>query len=68
MKKMALAKPKRSRGSPLVWLLVPAAMLLFVGANAHLLYVAFTSQPECVSHLRAPDPSSGRFRAANSDC
>ncbi|TPJ54962.1 hypothetical protein FJ426_07250 [Mesorhizobium sp. B2-6-4] len=59
---------KRPRIPLLLWLLIPAAALLFCGANAHLIYVAFASQPECVSHLKAPDPSTGRFRAANSDC
>ncbi|TJW43855.1 MAG: hypothetical protein E5W83_16210 [Mesorhizobium sp.] len=59
---------KRPRVPPLVWLLIPAAALLFCGANAHLIYVAFASQPECVSHLKAPDPGTGRFRAASSDC
>ncbi|TIU33124.1 MAG: hypothetical protein E5W38_10390 [Mesorhizobium sp.] len=59
---------KRSRVSLLLWLLIPAAVLFFCGANAHLIYVAFSSQPECVSHLKAPDPGTGRFRAASSDC
>ena len=30
------------------------AVLLFVGANAHLVYVAVSSQPECVAHLKTP--------------
>ena len=51
-----------------IWLLIPAAVLLFAGANTHLVYVAFSSQPECVDHLKVPEPGSGRFRAANSDC
>ena len=59
---------KRSRIPLVIWLLIPAAVLLFAGANTHLLYVAFSSQPECVDHLKVPKPGSGRFRAANSDC
>ena len=44
-----------------------AGFLVMVGANAHLLYVAFQSQPECVSHSR--DVGSGHgFRAAKSAC
>ena len=52
----------------MIWLLIPAAVLLFAGANTHLIYLAFSSQPECVDHLKAPEPGSGRFRAANSNC
>jgi hypothetical protein len=51
-----------------IWWLIPLAVLLFVGANAHLLYVAFSSQPECVDHLRMPEQGTSRFRAAKSDC
>ncbi|MEO8421580.1 MAG: hypothetical protein ABI457_10330 [Hyphomicrobium sp.] len=51
-----------------LWLLIPLAVLLFAGANVHLIYVAFSSQPECVDHLKAPDPGTGRFRAAKTDC
>ena len=65
---MELSGRKRSRIPLAVWLLVPVAVLLFVGVNAHLLYVAFSSQPECVDHLKAPDSETGRFRAAKSDC
>jgi hypothetical protein len=59
---------KRLRIPQAVWLLIPAAVLFFAWANAHLIYVAFSSQPECVDHLKAPEPGTGRFRAANSDC
>lgn len=65
---MGLTGRKRLRIALTLWLLIPAAVLLFAGANAHLIYVAFSSQPECVDHLRAPEPGTGRFRAANSDC
>ena len=36
----------------LVWVIVPAALLLLAGANAHLLYVAVQSDPECVAHSK----------------
>jgi hypothetical protein len=65
---MQLSGHKRSRIPLLVWLLVPAAVLVFAGANAHLIYVAFSSQPQCVDHLKAPEPGTGRFRAASSSC
>ena len=55
----------RLPGGWLPWVLVPAGLLLFAGANAHLVYVAFQSQPECVAHLKSAD-GDGRYRAAKS--
>jgi hypothetical protein len=49
------------------WLLVPAGLLLVAGANAHLVYVAVTSQPDCVPHLKESG-TSGSYRAAKSAC
>jgi hypothetical protein len=53
-----------------IWLAVAAGLLLFVGANAHLIYVAVTSQPDCVAHLRAGEsnPQGTSFSAAQSNC
>lgn len=53
-----------------IWLIVAGGLLLVVGANAHLLYVAVTSQPGCVAHLRAGegDAEGKSFSAAQSDC
>ena len=59
----------RKRGARwLPWLLVPAAILIFAGANAHLIYVAFTSQPSCVPHMKEAGTVAGEFRAAASAC
>jgi hypothetical protein len=41
--------------------------LLFVGANAHLVYVAFKSQPDCVAHVKSAGDGEG-YRAAKSAC
>jgi len=49
------------------WLLVPAGLLLVAGVNAHLVYVAVTSQPDCVPHLKEAG-TSGSYRAAKSAC
>lgn len=49
------------------WLLVPAGLLLVAAANAHLVYVAVSSQPECVPHLKEAG-ASGSYRAAKSAC
>ena len=57
----------RLPGGWLPWLLVPAGLLLFAGANAHLVYVAFQSQPECVAHVKDPGGRGG-YRAAKSAC
>ena len=54
------------RGRLIVTLLVVAAMALVIGANAHLLYVATVSQPDCVAHLKPGE--SGGFAAARPAC
>ena len=46
-----------------------AAVLLLIGANAHLVYVALASQPDCVAHAKTPGKGDGAtFRAARSSC
>ncbi len=60
------AKSKLS-GNWLPWVIVPAVLLLFAAANAHLLYVAFQSQPDCVAHLKVGGEGTGH-RAAKSAC
>ena len=46
--------------------IVTAAILVFVAANAHLVYVAFASRPDCVPH--AKDIGGTAYRAAQSAC
>jgi hypothetical protein len=48
------------------WLLVSAGILIFMGANAHLVYVAFRSQPDCVDHVKYGGGEG--YRAAKSAC
>jgi len=50
-----------------IWSLVSAALLLFFVANAHLVYVAYDSQPDCMPHLKEAG-NNGNFRAAKSAC
>jgi hypothetical protein len=50
-----------------IWLLVAAGTLGVLGANAHLVYVAVTSQPDCVAHVR-PGSGGAGFGAAQSSC
>jgi hypothetical protein len=45
-----------------------AVLAIFVGANAHLIAVAFSSQPNCVPHLKAPVEGAAQYRAAKSSC
>lgn len=57
--------PRRKRRAVLwVALALVAGLVL---ANAHLVYVAVTSQPECVAHLKQTGPA-GSFQAAKSSC
>ena len=40
---------------------------VLLAANAHLVYVAFSSQPDCVTHLKG-EGEPGTYRAAKSAC
>lgn len=61
----------RARSQPLggwlPWIIVPGILLVFAAANAHLVYVAFQSQPECVAHVKHAGEGTG-YRAAKSAC
>ena len=57
------AKASARNRPVLVSLAVAAGLLLLVGANAHLAYVAMTTQPDCVAHAR-----EGADAAAKSAC
>jgi hypothetical protein len=69
---MSVLPIRRIRTRTVVGLSLLAALLLLAGANAHLVYVAVTSQPDCVDHLREGDAAKGQgqgsFRAAKSSC
>lgn len=51
----------------LVWLLLGVGAFIFAGANAHLVYVAVMSQPDCVAHSKAPGERHD-YHAAKSAC
>jgi hypothetical protein len=53
-----------------IWLLVALGVLLVVAANGHLVYVAISSQPDCVAHIRQGESTGieDRFSAARSSC
>ncbi len=54
---------RTARRSLIIWLAVAAGLILIAGANVHLVYVATTTQPECVAHTR-----DGADAAAKSAC
>lgn len=51
----------------LAYLAIGAGTLLFAAANAHLVYVAVTSQPDCVPHAKGAGENY-EYRAARSAC
>lgn len=55
---------------PVIGLLIVFGLVLLATANTHLLYVATTSQPECVAHVRRGEGSArdNSFSAATSSC
>jgi hypothetical protein len=63
------ASHRRWKTISLVWLTVGIGLFVLVGANAHLLYVAVSSQPNCVAHLRHGEGNgTNSFSAATSSC
>lgn len=46
------SKGSRSRSGLAMATLLGAALVIFFLANAHLLYVAMQSQPDCVPHVK----------------
>lgn len=61
---------KRQWSKIVLWTMVCTGLSLVAGANAHLVYVALASQPDCVAHSRAADGShrNAKYVAARSSC
>ena len=57
-----------SRRSIVIWSVIALVVVLL--ANAHLVYVAISSQPRCVPHAKAGEQpaSPGIFTAAQPSC
>ncbi|MGL5166914.1 MAG: hypothetical protein ACRC9K_13605 [Afipia sp.] len=64
----AATSPARLKMKPFIMLVIGLSFILLVAANVHLLYVAVTSQPECVDHVRRGDERNNSFSAAKSSC
>jgi hypothetical protein len=64
------APVRPAKAAPLVWLAVAVVAAVVVAANVHLVYVAATSQPDCVDHRRQGEGSTaaGLYSAAQSSC
>jgi hypothetical protein len=60
--------PFWSRPRILAFALGAVVLSVFVGANAHLIAVSFSSQPDCVPHLKSPQEGAAQYRAAMSSC
>lgn len=62
--------PRRKQNLFVIVSVVIAGLLVVLLANAHLVYVAVTSQPDCVTHIQTgvtPAPE-GSYSAASSSC
>lgn len=64
---MSAGAAGESRRRRIAWFLVPAGLFLVAAANAHLVYVAVMSQPDCVPHLKETG-ENGSYRAAKPAC
>lgn len=61
----------RRRADPrlLLGVTVGVGIAALILANVHLVYVALSSRPDCVEHLKERgDPALGGFRAARPSC
>jgi hypothetical protein len=58
----------RPRGTRRMMVAVAVVLVgVLLAANAHLVYVAFSSQPDCITHLQ-DQGENGTYRAAKSAC
>ncbi len=65
---VTVTRAPRSKARLVAGLCVAAVVLLLVLANVHLVYVATSSQSDCIAHLKTSGEASGSFRAAKSAC
>lgn len=64
---MSSAATPVKKAFPWHWVIF-AGLAVVVLANAHLVYVATASQPDCVPHQKAIDASGQQYRSAKSSC
>jgi flagellar basal body-associated protein FliL len=70
MNGVALQSEPMHRRRVRLWLWIALVVAIVLAANAHLVYVAVSSQPACVTHVRQGEGSAdrGRLSAAESSC
>lgn len=59
---------KNKLGKKMAIALAAASCLVIIGANAHFIYVASTTQPDCVAHKKTGVNAEKGFSAAKSSC
>ena len=63
------ASPGGWKSKSIAWLSIGLGLFVLVAANAHLLYAAVSSQPDCVAHLQHGEGNgTNSFSAATSSC
>lgn len=64
------AAKRQLKAKTFLWAMIGAGLALVLIANAHLVYMAVVSQPDCVAHMRRGEVISerGQFSAAKSSC
>jgi hypothetical protein len=63
------ASPAGRKAKSIAWLSIGLGLIVLAAANAHLLYVAVSSQPDCVAHLRQGEGNGNNsLSAATSSC
>lgn len=67
---MSAGAHTNQNGRVLIWTLIATGLLVVAIANWRLVYLAETSQPDCVAHRRlgADASGSGAYVAARSAC
>lgn len=58
----------RIPGRLLAGLVAAGLLILVAAANGHLVYVAVTTEPDCVAHVEAGNDAPGTYSAAKSAC
>lgn len=59
----------RENTKTLIGLSIGFGVIVLLGANTHLVYVAISSEPDCIAHLRHGESNGQhRFSAATSSC
>lgn len=59
---------KNKFGKKMALSLAVMSCVLLAGANAHFVYVAYKTQPDCVAHKKTGDAPSSGYSAAKSSC